>query len=397
MTKLFLIGALACCASPAIATPMKTCADGSIIRRSATCPAPAPAPAPVPAPAPDPTPVGVPAGYTVKVSTAKCDGVTDDTAALQANLSGLASYQALQLPAGTCVTSNILRIGPGKTNVMVFGAGMDATIIKATVSAYSAVVGTQDAGLILHGFQVTSPSAATRISNCNACGVYVEKSSGVLVDGVKVNHVAGAGVYLSGVNGGTVQNSVVAGNLADGFHVTGASQNITLQANTADRVGDDAFASIGYTLAAQNRSISIIDNVATDGAWGGGIGIEGTVGATIARNKVYRSGIACVRVDSQASYSTPPSDQIAIDNNYCEGNVTRTTTGHGAFMFYVNWSGGYVRITGSGNTIVSPASGKGVRAYGYAPGNDVQATLTGTTMTGVATSYSVGSYATVTR
>lgn len=384
-------------------SPWQTCPDGSRIRKSQTCPTPTPTPSPTPTPTPTPSPAplpsGVPSGYTVKLATAlKCDGVTDDTAALRSNIAALASYQALQLPAGTCVTSNTLTI-QGKTNVMMFGAGKDLTTLKATNAAYSAVILERDTGAILQGFNVEA-SAASRTSNPSTDGLFIDVSSGVKVDGVRVRNVGGGGIVIRATNGASVQNSEVDGSHADAFHITGGSQNITLQFNVARNAGDDSFASIAYAPGV-NRNISILDNQSYDGAWASGVGIEGTVGAKIYRNKVYRSGAACIRIDSQGSYSTGPDDQIDLQSNYLESCVTRTGIGHGAIMIYVNWAGGttgvvpMVRVTGSGNQIVSPAGGIGIRAFGYSATNNVQATLLNTAMTGVATPYSIGAYASV--
>lgn len=388
--------AVAVPASVHAASPWKTCPDGSRIRTSQTCPKPAPAPTPSPTPSPTPAPTGVPAGYTVKLAAGlKCDGVTDDTAALQANLNGLTSYQALQLPAGTCATSNILTL-IGKTNVMVFGAGKDATIIKASNPLLSAFTVTQDNGVILQGFQVYSPNATARASNGDTEGFHIFKMSGILLDSVKVVHVAGAGILLGGVNGGTVQNSEVDGSLADGFHTCCSSQNVTFQNNIANKVGDDAFAAIGYTGGTQLKNISFLNNQSYDGWWAGGIDFSGVSGGKAYNNKIYRSGIGCIEVANPAAFPTYGNENIDLQNNYCEGNVTRAATGHGVIMIYVGYSGGYARnITGSGNVIVNPASGAGVRAFGYSSTGNVQASLPNTSMTGVATPYSIEAYASV--
>jgi hypothetical protein len=341
----------------------------------------------------------VPAGYTIKSARdfgVVCDGVVDDTAALQSALNGLQAYQALQLPAGTCVTSNIL-ILQGKSNVMVFGAGKDATIIKALKPDYSAFVGTQNNGLVIGAFQVISPNATSRLNNGNSHGFDIINSSNVTVDGVKAQHVAGAGIYFGNINGGTIQNSEVDGSLADGFHVCCGSQNVTMQSNVANKVGDDAFASIGYANSGQNYNISILDNTSYDGAWAGGVGIEGTIGAKVYRNKIYRSGIAGIRIDSQTNggYNTAASDQIDLQDNYLEGCVTRTNTGHGSIMLYANYFSVH-GVTGARNQIVSPASGAGVRAYGLSATQDIQASFSGTVMSGLSVPFSIGAYAAVT-
>jgi hypothetical protein len=344
--------------------------------------------------------VSIPAGYTVVSSRnfgVRCDGLTDDTAALQAALNGLQSNQALELPAGTCVSSDIL-VALNRTNVMVYGAGKDATIIKAMTPDRSAFIVTQSNGVIVQGFQVISPNATSRLQHGNSNGFYIFDSSNITVDGVRAQKVAGAGIYFGNVNGGTIQNSEVDGSLADGFHITGGSADITVRFNVADKVGDDAFASIGYQKSGQNRNISFLDNQSSDGAWAGGIGIEGTIGAKVYRNRIYRSGIAGIRIDSQTNggYYTAASDQIDLQDNYLEGCVTRTSTNHGSIMMYANYF--YVHgVTGARNKIVNPTSGAGIRAYGISSTQDIQAGFADTQMTGLTTPFSIGSYASVTR
>jgi polygalacturonase len=196
-----------------------------------------------------PTAAAIPEGYTIVSARnfgVTCDGVMDDTQALQSALNGLKSFQALQLPAGTCVYSNILSLGPDKTNVMVVGAGKDATILKATDPLRSSfVVANGSANVIVSAFQVYSPSSTTRTVDANGRGIYVDRASNVIVDNVKVVKVSGAGVLFSHVTGGMIQNSEVDDNLADSFHVTTGSSNITMQFIVARRGGDDAFGSIG--------------------------------------------------------------------------------------------------------------------------------------------------------
>ena len=349
---------------------------------------------------PTPTAFVMPAGYTIRSARdfgVMCDGKTDDTAALRAALSGLKSYQALQLPAGTCAYSDILYFT--KTNVVVVGAGKESTILQAINPLRSSfIVANGSSNVILSGFQVYSPNSTVRLSDANSRCFYVDRSSNVAIDGVKARQCAGAGILFSRVNGGSIKNSEVYRSRADGFHVTSGSQNITLQFNLAREVGDDAFASIGYANSGQNYNINMLDNQSYDGAWAGGIGIEGTIGAKVYRNKIYRSGIAGIRIDSQTNggYNTAASDQIDLQDNYLEGCVTRTITGHGSIMMYANYYSVH-GVTGARNQIVNPASGAGVRAYGLTATQDIVAAFSDTQMSGLTKPFSVGAYASITK
>lgn len=271
----------------------------------------------------------IPPDYTVRRATdfgVACDGAKDDTIALQNALNALNDRQALQLPAGTCLTSNQLRIS-GKSNVTVMGAGKDRTILQATNPLHSSFIVNLGSNVRLSGFQVFSPNTGgmRRTSDPNSKGFLVKNSSGVVLNGIKVRQVLGAGVFFSGVRDSEILNSEVFKSLADAFHVTGGSENITVQGNLAEGAGDDGFASIGY-VDAINRNIQFLDNVVRDGWWGSGIAFEGTDGGKAYRNKVYRSGVAGIRISSQRNWKTGPSDNLDLEDNYLEGCVTRART-----------------------------------------------------------------------
>lgn len=77
-------------------------------------------------------------------------------------------------------------------------------------------------------------------------------------------------------------------------------------------------------------------------------------------------------------------------------DVTRTNTGHGVFTLFTTYSGGYEHgVAASSNTIVNPASGPGVKAWGLDASHDVKASFAATVLQGVAVPYSVGAYASV--
>ena len=63
-------------------------------------------------------------GVITKISKAKCDGTTDDTAVVNSELS---SGVHLQLPAGTCIMSSAVLM---KSNTYLQGQGMGITILK---------------------------------------------------------------------------------------------------------------------------------------------------------------------------------------------------------------------------------------------------------------------------
>jgi hypothetical protein len=339
----------------------------------------------------------IPAGYTVRQARdfgVACNGAKDDTIALQNALNGLNDRQALQLPAGTCLTSKQLVLS-GKSNVAVIGAGKDSTILQATDPLHSSFIVNFGSNVRLGGFQVYSPNTGgmKRTSDPNSKGFLVKNSSGVVLDGIKAREVLGAGVLFNGVRDSKILNSEVVKSLADAFHITGGSENVVAQGNLAEGAGDDGFASIGY-IDGINRNIQFLDNVVRDGWWGSGVSFEGTNGGKAYRNKVYRSGVAGIRISSQRNWKTGPSDNLDLEDNYLEGCVTRAKTGHGSVMIYSNFMNIGPNITLARTTIKNPASGPAFRAFGGPKvGATVSAKVEGTTLSGVSNPFNIGANA----
>ena len=377
------------------------CSGGSSGSEDPTDDSPAGTPTPTPTPPPPTSPPStdspIPAGYTVVSARnfgVTCDGVMDDTLALQSALNGLKSYQALELPAGTCLASDNLRLYQ-KDQVAVVGAGSNSTVIKVSDPAKSSFVVSNSSNVTLRGFEVYSPNSTTRMSDAASRGIYVEKSSNITLDAVRARKTAGAGIVFWVVNGGLINNSEVIGSLADAFHITGSSSNITLQFNRATGSGDDCFASIGYGTSI-NTNIKFLDGYCADNM-ASGISFEGTNGGGAARNTLVRTGVAGIRIASVGSYNTGPVDNILLEDNVLDQVRTRTEVAHAAIMLFVQTPGTHVRNISLVRTkIVNPLTGTGFRAFGKSATENVTASLVDTQFVGVTTAIKVESYATVT-
>ena len=341
----------------------------------------------------------IPPGYMVRQARdfgVTCNGAKDDTIALQNALNALNANQALQLPAGTCLTSRQLLLA-GKNDVAVVGAGKERTILQATNPLHSSFIVRLGSNVRLSGFQVYSPNTnrMKRTSDPNSKGFLVKNSSGVILDEIKAREVLGAGVLLNDVRDSKILNSEVLKSHADAFHVTGGSQNIFVQGNLAVGAGDDGFASIGYGKAI-NRNVQFLDNVVRDGWWGSGVAFEGTDGGRAYRNRVYRSGVAGIRISSQRNWKTGSSDNLDLRDNYLEGCVTRARTRHGSIMIFSNFENVGPNISIVRTTIKNPASGPGVRAFGNARAS-VAARIEETTMSDVKQPFNIGANASISR
>jgi hypothetical protein len=319
------------------------------------------------------TPV-IPTGYRIRQARdfgVACDGAKDDTIALQNALNALNDRQALQLPAGTCLTSKQLRLFK-KSNVGVVGAGKDRTILQATNPLHSSFIVGGGSNITLSGFQVYSPNTnrTTRTSDPQSKGFLIKNSSGVILDGVKARQVAGAGILLYAVRNSKVINSEVLESHADAFHVTGGSTDFLFQNNVAIRAGDDCFASIGYG-ALVNHNIRINDNKCYDnlgryrsGPGGSAVAFEGTNGGQAYRNYGEKTGVAGLRVASQKNWNTTAVSNIDFRDNVLVNVRTNKNIDMPAVFVYTTYQN-ISNISFSNTTIRDPLTWAGIRLLNY--------------------------------
>jgi len=84
--------------------------------------------------------------YDVITYGAKCDGSSDDTAAIQSAIGAASGGGTIIFPAATCVvspptTNYILNLGSGSATVRGMGAGASVLKVKASAGEYKTVFG----------------------------------------------------------------------------------------------------------------------------------------------------------------------------------------------------------------------------------------------------------------
>ncbi len=283
---------------------------------------------------------------SVKDFGAVGDGVTDDTAAIQAALN---ASKNVYLPAGTYKISSALVLD---NNHCVTGDGIGVTTInQVTVSNY--------------GFSATSKSEI-RISGLTligtnsgiADGMYFTQSSYCVVENCEINLFGHHGINFNRSNYCEALNNKCSGNRISGINVGGTTAtpaeynrvvgNSCIANSSAGTYGGGIFFFINanYCVAA--------NNVCNDGIDGYGILVTDSVGTSvtgnICRNNAF-SGLT-YHYDNNAHN---------LDYNVCDGNVCENNGEHG-IVFQSNSSLSDLQIGNiiSNNICVNNQFGKGI-------------------------------------
>ncbi|MAT14432.1 MAG: hypothetical protein CMJ46_04090 [Planctomyces sp.] len=255
----------------------------------------------------------------VKMFGAVGDGITDDTAALQAALDA-AQGRELYIDPGTYLISDSLFV---PSNTVITGAG-DATVLKFNwrdqFDGPSFHLGNRnradeqagDENIELRNFTVVGGDTGDPYGPADHTvthGISFRKAMNVLVTGVTVRNTSGFGIANTGVINGTYTNNLIENTGRDGITSFPLIQegnpsvpyypldNILIENNTIRNVGDDGIAvhagtEYSWNLTHPPTNITIRNNVITgritshEMSQGRGIALTGVHHATIEGNQI---------------------------------------------------------------------------------------------------------------
>lgn len=161
-----------------------------------------------------------PTGISVLDFGAKCDGVTDDSVALQnaINSADTAPYTTLQLPAGTCIFRTPLIIGNHLSRycmVNISGQGEYASILNYAGSMSQAALSIRHCSAFQwSGFAVQSSQYASFGTHGTSVGILLDKATtqtggGTFNTSITFNHISVNGFHIGIMAGGDASASEI--------------------------------------------------------------------------------------------------------------------------------------------------------------------------------------------
>lgn len=290
---------------------------------------------------------------------AKCDGATDDAAALTAAIaSAKARGLPVLLPAATCAYGTVLTLD----GVKLVGRG-DASMLWALDPSREAIFlrgsGAEVRYLKLAGVRPTKRAAPWEGARIVAFG-----ASQFVIDNVTIDGATATGIQTArGATDGMISNNRISNTLADGIHITGRASYITIVGNVIDGTGDDGIAVVSYQRDnGPTHHITAAHNTVSNNRGGRGMSVVGGSDVLYENNRISNSGrYACLYLAQEDSWKTLPISNVIARNNTLS-NCGSPATGHAAVMLFSNSS------TNAGVQIlrndITQSGQRGIRAFG---------------------------------
>lgn len=290
---------------------------------------------------------------------ARCDGATDDAAAITAAIaSAKAKGLPVLLPAATCAYGAVLTL----EGVAMVGRG-DASMLWALDPSREAIFlrgsGAQVRNLKLAGVKPTKRAAPWEGARIVAFG-----ASNFVVDNVTIDGATATGIQTArGASEGVISNNRISNTLADGIHITGQASYITIVGNVIDGTGDDGIAVVSYQRDnGPTHHITAAHNTVSNNRGGRGMSVVGGSDVLYENNRISNSGrYACLYLAQEDAWKTLPISNVIARNNTLS-NCGSAATGHAAVMLFSN------SATNAGVQIlrndITQSGQRGIRAFG---------------------------------
>lgn len=273
-----------------------------------------------------------PSGHVISALDAGAvgDGRTDDTAALQKALDGLAPGDTLSLPDGrTFAHGAVLHIRT--QGITVSGGGT----LLATNEEASAVAVEAD-GVTLSGITAATAKTTHRWEAQQQMGIWLAGHSNITLTGVTVRGSAAAGIYVDGTQAFSITSATVRDTRADGIHMTAGARNGLVKDALTENTGDDGVAVVSYTDDSSQAGDIRIESPHVHGNTNGrGVSVVGGTNVTITDVDVRDTAAAGIYIACErGTYVTRVPSEVTVTGGTVDGANHESSVGHGAVLVY---------------------------------------------------------------
>jgi parallel beta-helix repeat protein len=305
-----------------------------------------------------------PRGVSPMQFGAKCDGATDDAAAITTTIeSAKAKGLPVLLPAATCAYGAVLTLD----GVKMIGRG-DASILWALNPSQEAIF-MRGSGAEVRNLKLTGVKPTARAAPWEGVRIVVFGASNFAIDNVTIDSSTATGIQTArGATGGVISNNRISNTLADGIHITGKASYITIVGNVIQNTGDDGVAVVSYQGdEGLSHHITAVRNTVSNNKGGRSMSVVGGSDVLYEHNRLSNSGrYACLYLAQEDAWKTLPISNVIARYNTLS-NCGSPATGHAAVMLFADSSANAsVQIL---RNDITQSGQRGIRMFGL--NNDV--------------------------
>jgi parallel beta-helix repeat protein len=264
---------------------------------------------------------------------AKCDGATDDAAAITAAIkSAKAKGLPVLLPAATCAYGAVLTLD----GVKMIGRG-DGSILWALDPSHE-VIFMRGSGAEVRNLKLVGVKPTARAAPWEGSRIVPFGASDFIIDNVTIDGSTGTGVQTArAATNGTISNNRISNTLGDGIHITGRASYITIVGNVIEGTGDDGIAVVSYQGdKGLSHHITAMRNTVSNNKGGRSMSVVGGSDVLYEHNRLSNSGRnACLYLAQEDSWKTLPISNVIARYNTLS-NCGSSATGHAAVMLFAD-------------------------------------------------------------
>lgn len=252
-----------------------------------------------------------PAVFNVRTFGALGNGVTDDTAAINAAINALTDHSALYFPPGRYPTTGLIALA-GHSYVTVFGHG--AMIEMTNTNNTTWIIESDCAHIHISGL-VFGGNATFRQN-----GVHLRvRASQSLIENCEFFGSSDFGLFVGDHNSSTPARDVQVVNCyahdtkGDGFHL-GNVDGVVFDSCVARNTGDDAFGIVGYESAyTQACNIQLSNCVSYNSQWRGFL-LQHVKNVSLIGCRSFDSQGPGIELNADGNYASVFNEDVTIEN-----------------------------------------------------------------------------------